>query len=289
MTTATTSPEPTRSDPQPPPRQVLVPLDGSPHARRAAGVAEELAGRFAADLAYLTVVAAEPQVPEALEGLQACVDGWELPDGATTVTVGADPAATIVDRAREEKALLVLSSHGRNRVAGSVLGSVAEQVVREADAAVVVVGPHTEGRFGWRTDRLVVCLDGSTAAEAILPLAASWARTLQLPIELVHVLHPRAFEGVAVNEQHADVLGSNDLARVARRLRAPGVTVDGDVLHDVRPAAAIVRHLEDRPHSLVLLTTHSRRGLARLALGSVAADLIGISPAPLVLLHPSQA
>lgn len=285
MATATTT-GPVRPD-LPAPRQVLVPLDESTVARRPAGVAEELAGRFSAELAYLTVVADEPQVAEALEGLQARVEGSELPDGATSVTVGDDPAATIVERAGQDEALVVLSTHGRGRVAGSLLGSVAEQVVREAGAPVVVVGPRTEGRSRWRTDRLVVCLDGSAAAEAILPLAASWARTLQVPIELVHVVHPEAFEQFAVNEQHADVLESNDLARVARRLRAPGVSVEWDVLHDAHAAAAIVRHLEARPHSLVLLTTHSRRGLARLTLGSVAAELVRSSPTPLVLLHPS--
>ena len=48
---------------------------------------------------------------------------------------------------REESTdLLVLGTHGRHGIAKLFLGSVAEQIFRQADCPVLTLGPHTDGR-----------------------------------------------------------------------------------------------------------------------------------------------
>lgn len=60
---------------------------------------------------------------------------WELRDGATSVA--------ILQAAKDFDAdLIALSSHGRTGFRRFLLGSVAEQVLREAHVPVMMVGPH---------------------------------------------------------------------------------------------------------------------------------------------------
>src|SRR5215475_6578486 len=51
------------------------------------------------------------------------------------------------DIIREESTdLLVVGTHGRHGIAKLFLGSIAEQIVRQADCPVLTLGPHTDGR-----------------------------------------------------------------------------------------------------------------------------------------------
>ena len=76
-------------------------------------------------------------VGEAMQvALEEGVDAdWEILEG--------DAAGKIVGLARERKAdLIVVGSHGRGAIAGTVVGSVSGEVVHNADRPVLVARPH---------------------------------------------------------------------------------------------------------------------------------------------------
>jgi nucleotide-binding universal stress UspA family protein len=54
------------------------------------------------------------------------------------------------------------------------------------------------------------------------------------------------------------------------------------------PATAIVAAAEEAHAAMVVMSTHGRTGLQRLALGSVTDDVLQHGRAPLVLMHPSR-
>ncbi len=149
-------------------QRILVPLDGSPLSEAALPQAEGLARGVGAPLLLVravnvpaTVIAATgsdagmvaPQLLEdALEGeedeardylsqvaerlkaggLQAA---WEVVEG--------EPARAIIDTAHREGCdLIVLATHGRSGIPRAVLGSVADQVVRESHLPVLLVRPQ---------------------------------------------------------------------------------------------------------------------------------------------------
>ena len=86
-----------------------------------------------------------------------------------------------------------------------------------------------------------------------------------------------------------DVLESAYAARLASRIvEDTGHEVSYDVLHDAHPARALVDYAERLPASLIFMCTHGRTGLARLRLGSVAAETVRHATCPVVLYRPPE-
>ena len=99
------------------------PADLSQKARQALLADHERACR-----AVLDPLIADP--PPALEGVD-----WE-----TVVEHGSPPRCLLRVAAREDAAAIVIGTHGRGRV-GSLLGSVAHDLLRDSDRPVVVIPP----------------------------------------------------------------------------------------------------------------------------------------------------
>ena len=192
------------------------------------------------------------------------------------VAMNKHPAAAIAEYvARHDIDLVLMRTHGRHGVGRAVLGSVAEDVVRVVAAPVMLVGPGYAGSVDQKFDELIVCVDGSALSEEILPLAA-WVRTLNMRVTVV----------TAVRSGH----GSEDdkasyVRRVVEGLRARDVDASWALIPGPDAAAAIVNYAFERPSSIVSLVTHSRSGLPRLILGSVAMHVIRESPNPVLVLR----
>lgn len=138
---------------------ILVAVDFSDTSKNALVYGRDLARAFGATLHVLNVVdvistsAAQfypegPGDPEAkaielgTRQLRSHLIAEGLTDAWTEVRVAPDPAAEIVDYAKEIRAdLIVLGTHGRTGVTRLLMGSVAEHVVRSAGCPVLVVRP----------------------------------------------------------------------------------------------------------------------------------------------------
>ena len=126
--------------------------------------------------------------------------------------------------------------------------------------------------------KIVVALDGTPAAEAILPMVHALARARYAEVVLVRVsstYHESAPENVAAGQYLSEVAREHgfDENRVKTALRY------GDIAEEVLSAA----HEADA--DLIALATHGRHGLARAWFGSVAEHVLSESPVPVLLLR----
>lgn len=142
--------------------------------------------------------------------------------------------------------------------------------------------------------QILVPLDGSEQAEAIIPPVVAFARATHSVITLLKVNVPFVFQTPVAWTPPAgwteeELLLSHDyLARIARRLLAQQVKVHIEVMSG-HVATNIVAYAEENPSVvLIALATHARNGLARFALGSITGQVIHATTKPVVLLHPSH-
>ena len=145
--------------------RILVGVDGSPPSLKAVDFAADLASKYNAELILLKVVGDRP--PELDTAVEEYARSEHMPaaaaefvltmadnildsarkealaKGATQISVEpsfGDPAAQIIAAARDHQAdLIVIGSRGHGRLAGLLLGSVAQKVVSLARCPVVVV------------------------------------------------------------------------------------------------------------------------------------------------------
>jgi nucleotide-binding universal stress UspA family protein len=158
-----------------------------------------------------------------------------------------------------------------------MLGSVAEEVLRDLRQPSLLVGRHCDAqRIGMR--EIVACFDGSDAAHAMLAPVSDWAKALDLDVQLVYVAHPLDVDSI----EHPDVL----FASAVGKLEAEGLTVAAHVLRGNYPAAMIADYASGRPVALLAAATNGRIGLARFALGSTTMGLVGSAPCPVLVAQP---
>ncbi len=141
---------------------------------------------------------------------------------------------------------------------------------------------HSDGMGGGTTvNRILVPLDGSRLAEAILPMARALARDYKADLLLVRVLRPL---GSAEAEVEAQEDAEAYLRAVAGRLHARGLPVTWKVWYD-EPARAIADAARYNDVGLIVMSTHGRGGVNRLLFGSVAETLVRQAPVPVLLVR----
>jgi len=178
--------------------------------------------------------------------------------------------------------LIVLGTHGRTGWDRLLLGSTAEAVVREAPCPVLTVRMSAKDESvgpprSVKIDRVLVPLDFSEFAQEAFEYAAMLAKQFGAKVRLVHAMeaaaYPLDFALFGVTEAAA-LRGKVEvrLHELVSVLKADGV--DAEVVCEVgTPAEVIVKEAERFRLGLkgaIVMGTHGRRGLNRLALGSVA-------------------
>jgi nucleotide-binding universal stress UspA family protein len=145
--------------------------------------------------------------------------------------------------------------------------------------------------------KILVCLDGSSLAEQVLPFVTEVALGCDSRVVLLEVTMPPSatvepltgfyrttpIEKILREEEEARAY----LKKVAQRLRKKGlkvscVTVPGD------PGETIVGYAKENAVDLVALSTHGRSGLQRLAFGSVADFVLKKSGLPILIRRPEE-
>jgi nucleotide-binding universal stress UspA family protein len=149
---------------------------------------------------------------------------------------------------------------------------------------------------------LLVALDGSSFADASLPVAVGLARRLRADLLLVSVLETdpwryatggAPFADSRLEDEHAAEWRTavqryldGAAARIAMLTNAPVVhtrILTGPVADALVGCATAVNA------AMLVVTTHGRGGTSRAWLGSVADALIRLSPVPIVAVRPTDA
>lgn len=138
---------------------------------------------------------------------------------------------------------------------------------------------------------LLVPLDGSALAEAVLPAAVHLAQQLHARITLLHVTEhnpPDAVHG----QRHITAVaeGADYLAAIAKTL--PGdlhveAHVHPNEEHNV--ARSIVQHAEELGVDLIAMCTHGRGSVKRLLFGTIAQKVLALGETPVLLVSPEAA
>ena len=166
---------------------ILVPLDGSTPAEQALEQAQVIAGATGASLVLMSVVPQRPNVPLVEASL---VPFWQLTEcqtradqaarylaerarrlqaqglqARTKLAIGR-PATEILRTSMEQNVdLIVLATYGRSRVRRWICGSVALEVLQDADVPVLLVRA-TEYHEGQPPEQYVRRLQSTTRGSA---------------------------------------------------------------------------------------------------------------------------
>lgn len=291
-------------------RSILVPLDGSEFAEGALPTALSLARRHNATLHLVRVyvpvagVYGEHAVPydavldrqlmkrardylddvvTRLAAVAGIVSSSVLLEGSVANTISRHAAAVGAD-------LLVMTTQGRGPLARFWLGSVADELVRQAEIPILFVRPQPAAP-DFSSDpsfhHVLIPLDGSSLAERVLDVALALDNGAQLEYSLLRVVVPVAelsygpaggvITGLRESLEQLQELEQAELRRaheyveqIAERLGALSLTVNTRVIANDRPATAILDDASVHRVDLIALATHGSGGLKRMVLGSVA-------------------
>jgi nucleotide-binding universal stress UspA family protein len=137
--------------------------------------------------------------------------------------------------------------------------------------------------------KILVPLDGSPTAEAVLPLVLHVARAEKAVVELITVLTPVAIWDAAASmiKWDAEEAAAREyIERKARELQGHGLEAQSMVKFG-QAAYAIFDAVKDQKADFVAMTTHGRSGITRFVLGSVADRLLHTA-APLLVVRPGE-
>lgn len=308
-------------------RCVVAPVDGSPFGEHALPLAISIASRSGAML-HLTHVHVPLLTPTGVETV-TFPGAWNEATRAQGREYLADLAARISSRHRLRletsliegpvadavarhalrcgAGLVVMSTHAHIRLRKLWHQGVAEQVARELPVPVLMVHPRSEQEAPELTAageirHLLVPLDGSAFADAMIPHAVTLAGPFGASFTLLRVVRPEHGIGQTllgrdeeVNQRQLEQdrsAAKAHLEQVASELRARGLRARTHVEVSEDPASAIVdfarrSRSSPEPIDIIAMETHPHRPLSRI-LGRHTADaVIHESPVPVLVFEPT--
>ena len=136
--------------------------------------------------------------------------------------------------------------------------------------------------------QIMVPLDGSTFAEAALPLALALSRKTRAGIHFVSVLEPTPAFDYDEWEAAARAWSEGYLDNVAGRVRGESGGAVTTGLRSGQVVETLLTEAGAKHADLVVMATHGRGALSRAWLGSVADALLRQAKMPVLFVRPSE-
>lgn len=316
-------------------QRILVPLDGSLRAERAIPVAAYLARASHGSILLIRVIdifldyswpmtGISTDISDAIEVGRANAHAYlkEMADvdilrglNVTTKVLEGRTAEVLLSVAQEIQAdLIVMSSHGHAGLKRWVLGSVAQFIERHSPIPVLILrdqaGPSQRLLHGMTEPiRVMVALDGSPLAEAILPAAAGVSAALSSPLPgALHlamvVPEPMQEQGITTGSYTKAIQNAQSyLNNLSKRLRLDpqvGATVEitssislhSKVSETLVKLAEIGANMEGvsafTGYDLIAMATHGREGVDRWLHASVTEQVLNATKVPVLAIRPAQ-
>lgn len=142
--------------------------------------------------------------------------------------------------------------------------------------------------------RILVPVDGSTCSLKGLAEALQLAHVMKARLKLIHVVNELISEpALAPAEYHQRLIesmretGKETLARAQAIAKQQGADADIELLETIggRAADCIVAAAAQWHAELIVMGTHGRRGMSRLAMGSDAELVVRSTPVPVLLVR----
>ncbi len=292
-------------------QRILVPTDFSGSAAQACRVAVKLARQYGAELHVLRVAAfrkserhdpmahlADPNrvkaeleaaALEAIDALLADADTSDLTI-RPVFRSGIAPGPTIVKYAEtEDTDLVVMGTHGRRGLNHMMIGSVAEEVVRNANCPVITVREDAPDVLRWK--RVLVPTDFSEHSGPALRTAYGFAADFGAELQVLHVVEPLQSMGIS-NYSH-DICRnweSSQKDAAEELMQKACSSFGGDAVRysfktvSGKPADAIPYVAKQDDADLIVIPTHGRTGLKRFLMGSVSEKVVRHAHCPVLTL-----
>jgi nucleotide-binding universal stress UspA family protein len=284
---------------------ILVPLDGSALSERALPYATALARRANARLRLYHVttdigspadIRAELDIEARTDEIASQLRAQGIQATAVSAPVYLTVQAILSAATNPPADLIVMSTHGRGGLGRWLYGSVADEVLSQADVPVLLVSAACH--HPWPEDRplkILVPLDGSDLSEAALGPARLLSHTLEANLLLLRVIEEDADADWRFEPEHLAIDRTSPPAiEVAQQYLQEFAEVTGpitsavDMLVDTGdPSVAIAATAEKEGVDLIVMATHGRTGLARLTMGSVATTTLQRANVPILLIRPA--
>ncbi|WP_276248671.1 MULTISPECIES: universal stress protein [unclassified Haladaptatus] len=292
---------------------IVVAVDGSEEAKRAARRAFELADRFAATVTALHVVehkrlrltTSEPEKArlralgeDILADIKALASDLDHP--VQTAMREGTPGDEISKFADEEGAdLLVVGRQGLTGLGERLLGGVAERVIHQSDVPVLVV--PEEGMDGaWEVSRLLITTDGSENAADATDHGIAIAERYDAAIHVLNVVDLQSAGGLFdagglerefVERLEAEGQTAVDEIESSVHESAPDLDVMAEVVTQTTfegVGAGIRAYVEENDIGLVVMGSHGRSNLRRQLLGSVASTVLRTVDVPVLVVKREE-
>ncbi|MFB6271757.1 MAG: universal stress protein [Salinibacter sp.] len=278
--------------------RILFPTDGSECAERARRHALHLAAHFDASLHVIQVETRDVELEDVVQiteaDLLADLHGGaeEAPPALAepriqehTVAYSSVAGGIRTYAVEHDVDLVVIGTHGRRGVRRLLLGSVAEEVVRQAECPVVTVGRGAVSPEAMNGGTMLVPVDFSETRSRLLAHAREIAPIYGMDIRILHVV-----ERAGVPETYGEYGRTPGPEKPAERvrevlneevepLRKAGIDVEIEA-RSGHPAEEVLTAAEDIGATFISIATHGRTGMKRMLMGSVAEKVIRQAPCP---------
>lgn len=295
--------------------RIVIAVDGSDEAWRAAKRGLELAQAFDANVDVLSVVEQKAlrltetsdekaQLRERREAALTEIEelASEFGQPVTTKLAEGKPAARISEYVDEQDAdLIVVGRQGLTGLGRRLLGGVTEQVLHQNNVPVFVVsGGDDEGEMEPDYSRILITTDGSENAEVAIPYGTAIAQRYRSDVHVLNVVDLQAaagpFSAGGLEKEFIERLearGQDAVDSVATKTEesAPNLTVETAVERTTsfKGAAAGVReYVDENEIDLVVMGSHGRSNLKRQLLGSVTSTVLRTVDVPVLVVTRSD-
>ncbi len=192
--------------------------------------------------------------------------------------------------------LIAMSTHGRTGLGLALLGSVADEVVRNARPPLFLTPAKAVVKPDLKTRIIILPLDGTPLAETAISVACQFAQNANAVIHMVRVVElskdtkdesttkQASTNPNYVREQPIIQQATCYLERIQLRLQLAGIVSQYQVAEG-EPADSIIRTAHAENADLIVMSTHGRAGVERMVYGSVVKKVIRHAIWPLLLMR----
>ncbi len=265
-------------------KNILFATDLSPSTRVAFPHLRVLAGRHGSTIHMVHVMAPEPMLELPLDRIPEMDADQDAAMRAMKRMLADEPFGLIpctckVTRGElwqalsaviEEKQidLIVVGTHGRRGLSKLVLGSVCEQVFRQAACPVLTVGPHVSAGLLGRDSTILFATEFSEGSERALQYAAGLARKYGAHLVMLHAVPmsldvvPSHFFNLGSSVEVITEYVAETVAEARRRVMA---LLPAETMAELRPevvvdcgaaAEKILSMAENKRANLIVMGAH---------------------------------
>jgi len=304
-------------------KKMLVPLDGSELSEAVLPYAKELAGRLDMEITLLHIYRSEEKnkshlyrayIGHKVDILKCQSEEVQKKTGAGAKCkaikvqgklISGYPAEEILNYAENNATdFILMATHGRSGIKRWVMGSVTEKVIRASKVPAWLVRATISEDMAhekWEKRTILVPLDGSNLAEAVLPHVETLAK--QRGSEMMNVVLLRVCEPVSMpiyyppnvpmmpkdylqlKESIERAQAQHYLPKIEKQFKDKGLNVRSEILvGDI--ARQIIEYANKNPFNLIVMSSHAHSEQGQWDFGSIADKVLHRASNPIFLVRP---